>query len=552
MTAQILGKPVRAGRIVRRLAHARLEAAVEPADKGFVVRGTVSGRPGRIEVFRSPAPAEFLLNNWQSWGPMEAATPATRFPELEAIVRDYSPWLFSPLGAEVLRGPTSDHVAAWDGGLAGFLASRIGHPFFTIEGDDLVGWIEYFGADFEDPVAIEPLTVLEGGAVEDLLAEYGRQVKRANRVRINEWNPVGWCSWYHYFGKLGWPDVLENLDAAAADRRSFPFEVFQVDDGYETEIGDWLTAKPGYPGLDGLAAAVQERGFRAGIWAAPFSAAESSRLFDEHPDWMIAGDDGRPKPCYKGWGRTIYGLDATHPGAAAWLDATVRALRAVGFSYLKFDFLFAGAMPGTRQKRVTPIQAYREGMRIIRRAAGGDFVLGCGAPLLPSAGLVDGMRIGEDTAPYWKTKPSGFQGPNAYFALKNALMRQFMHRSWWLNDPDCLLLRDREVELAGNERELYALAAGALDNMVVDSDRLALLGPPGKDLLRQALRLRGRRVKVTGLLGELGKDLFVVEGLGGGREGFRLAANLSESPQNIENRAVPARSALFLDPRGRD
>jgi alpha-galactosidase len=552
LTAQILGKPARPGRIVRRLAGARLEASVEPAAQGLVVRGTVTGRPGRVEVFRLPAPAELLLNNWQSWGPMEAATPATRFPELEAVVRDYSPWLFSPLGAEILRGPTSDHVTAWDGGLAGFLASRMGHPFFTVEGDDLVGWIDYFDAVFEDPVALEPLAVLEGGRVEDLLAEYGRLVKRRNRVRVNDWNPVGWCSWYHYFGKLGWPEVVENLEAAAADRRSFPFEVFQVDDGYETEIGDWLTTKPGYPGLDGLAAAIKGRGFRAGIWAAPFSAAESSRLFAEHPDWMVAGDDGRPKPCYKGWGRTIYALDTTHPEAAAWLDETVRTLRAAGFSYLKFDFLFAGAMPGTRRKKATPIQAYREGMQVVRRAAGTDFVLGCGAPLLPSVGLVDGMRIGEDTAPYWKTKPSGFQGPNAYFALKNALMRQFMHRSLWLNDPDCLLVRDKEIELTGNERELYALTAGALDNMIIDSDRLKLLGQPAKDLLRQALGLRGRRAVVRGLLGEFGRDLFVVDGREGGRGGFRLATNLSESPKSVENRVVPPRSALFLDPRGRD
>lgn len=544
MTPQILGKPARAGRLVRRLARSRVEAVVEPAPLGHIVRGTVAGRPGRIEVFRGPAPAEFLLNNWQSWGPMEAVTPATRFPELEAVVRDYSPYLFSPLGDEILGGPMSDHVVAWDGGLAGFLASRTGHPFFTIEGDDLVGWIDYFESEFEDPVAIEPLAVLEGGRVEDLLGEYARLVKGANRVRISGWNPVGWCSWYHYFGRLGWPDVIENLDAAAADRRSFPFEVFQVDDGYETGIGDWLAAKPGYPGIDGLAAAIRERGFRAGIWAAPFSASETSRLFAEHPGWMVAGEDGRPKPCYKGWGQTIYALDATHPEAAGWLEGTIQALRTAGFSYLKLDFLFAGAMPGRRRKRITPIQAYREGLRTIRRAAGGGFVLGCGAPLLPSVGLVDGMRIGEDTAPYWKTKPSGFQGPNAYFALKNALMRQFMHRTFWLNDPDCLLLRDREIELSGNERELYAHAAGALDNMIVVSDRLSLLGRGGKDLLKQALQLRGRQVRVRGLLGELGKDVYIVEGQEGSRGTFRLAANLSDSPGMVEKRAIAPRSSM--------
>jgi len=477
---------------------------------------------------------------------MERVTPATRFPELEALVRGRSPHHFSPLPAELLRGPVSDYFAAWDGGLAGFLASRVGHPFFTIEGGDLVGWIEYFHAEFDDPVPIEPLVVLEGGPVEELLAEYGRLVKRTSRVRINDWNPVGWCSWYHYFGKLGWPDILENLEQAAADRTSFPFDVFQVDDGYETDIGDWLTAKPGYPGIDGLAGAIKDRGFRAGIWAAPTSAAETSRLFAEHPGWMVAGEDGRPKPCYQGWGQTIYALDTTHPEVLAWLDATFRSLRRAGFSYLKIDFLFAGAMPGTRQKRVTPIQAYRQGLRAIQRAAGGDFVLGCGAPLLPSVGLVDGMRIGEDTAPYWKTRPSGFQGPNAYFALKNALMRQFMHRTMWLNDPDCLVLRDRENELSPKERELYALASGALDNMIIDSDRLSLLDRSARSLFRRSLDLRGASVVVRGLLGELGDDLFLVEGSRGRKEGFRLAANLADEPGRVENKVIGPRSSLFV------
>ena len=546
MTVQLFGKPARAGRLVRRYGEARVEAEVERTEDGLVVRGTVSGRPGRIEAFRAPAPAVFLLNNWQSWGPAEAVTPETRYPELGAIVRDYSPYLFSPLPAELLKGPVSDYFAAWDGGLAGFTASRAGHPFFTVEGDDLVGWIDYFDASFEAPVPLEPLAVLEGGTgAGDVLEAYGRLVKRANRVRVNAWNPVGWCSWYHYFGKLGWADVLENVEAAAGDRRGLPFDVFQVDDGYETEIGDWLSPKPGYPDIGGLARTITGKRFRAGIWTAPFSAAESSRLFAEHPGWMVA-EGGKPKPCYKGWGRTIYALDTTHPEVRTWLAETVGALRRAGFDYLKIDFLFAAAMPGERRKAGTPVQAYREGMRTVREAAGDAFVLGCGAPLLPSTGLVDGMRIGEDTAPHWKTKPSPFQGPNAYFALKNALTRQFMHRAFWLNDPDCVLLRDREIELSRNERELYALAAGALDNMFVDSDRLALLGPGERALFRRALGLRGGRARVEGLLGELGPDAYVVDSQGGPGGRARLAVNLSDRECVIGGMAVPPRTGAVL------
>jgi alpha-galactosidase len=576
LTAQFLGKPVRAGRLVRRLENARVEAAVEKTPRGYILKGTVNGRPGRLEIYRAPAPPAFLLNNWQSWGPMERVTPSTRFPELEAIVRDYSPYLFSPLPGVLLRGPVSDYFAAWEGAVAGFLTSRIGHPFFTVEGGDLVGWVDYFDAEFDAPVALEPLVVLSGGpvkgrafgsplarglyrastaevdprakpgapaAVEGLLDIYGALVKRANRVRINPWNPVGWCSWYHYFGKLVWDDILENLDIAARDRKSFPFDVFQVDDGYETEIGDWMSPKPGYPDLAGLARAITRKGFKAGIWTAPFSAAATSELFARHPDWMVQ-EDGRPKLCYRGWGKQIYALDTTHPEVKTWLHDTFSKLRKAGFTYLKIDFLFAAAMPGTRRKRATPIQAYREGLGVVRRAAGRDFVLACGAPLLPSAGLVDGMRIGEDTAPYWKTKPSGFQGPNAYFALKNALLRQFMHRKFWLNDPDCLLLRDKETELTRNERELCALAAGALDNMVIASDKLSLLGPEEKSLFLRALALRGGRSRVSGLLGE---DAYVIHSQGGPSGDVRLGVNLSDRTAIIGGISVAPRSGALLE-----
>jgi alpha-galactosidase len=153
------------------------------------------------------------------------------------------------------------------------------------------------------------------------------------------------------------------------------------------------------------------------------------------------------------------------------------------------------------------------------------------------------MRIGEDTAPYWKTRPSAFQGPNAYYALKNALLRQFMHRKFWLNDPDCVLLRDREIELTRNERELYALACGALDNMIIDSDNLSLVGAEGKNLLRRALGLRGGTSRVLGLLGN---DAYTIRSTGGPAGEIGLAVNLGDETREIGGKMVPARSGAIM------
>lgn len=537
---QLFGKPVRMGRSVRRLGKARLEAAVEMAVGGFIVRGTVSGRPGRVEVLRLPVPETFLMNNWQSWGPTQKASPAGTFPELVPIA-ETNPYGFSPLLGELLPRVWSDYFIAWDGAVLGFLTSKIAHPFFLVEGADLVGYLEYFDAEFDDPVPLEPLAILRGATVEDLLDSYGALVKKENGVRPNPWNPVGWCSWYHYFGDLTWDDVVRNIETARGRKKSFPFDVFQVDDGYESDIGDWLKAKPDYPALDGLARAITRNGFRAGIWTAPFSAAETSDVVAGHPGWMVA-EDGRPKFCHRSWNRTIHALDLTQPVVQAHIFELFDTLKRAGFDYFKIDFLFGSAMPGDRRRNVTPIQAYREGLRVIRKAVGRSFVLGCGAPLLPSVGLVDGMRIGEDTAPYWKTKPSAFQGPNAYFALKNALLRQFMHRKLWTNDPDCVLLRDHEIELSRNERELYALACGALDNMMIDSDNLSLVGEEGKSLFRRSLDLRGGKSRVLGVLGD---DLYLIESKGGPAGDFTLGVNLSDEPAEIRGNTVTARSGAL-------
>jgi alpha-galactosidase len=239
-------------------------------------------------------------------------------------------------------------------------------------------------------------------------------------------------------------------------------------------------------------------------------------------------------------------LDLTDPDVLTHIHKVFSTLKKAGFDYFKIDFLFGSAMPGDRKRPVTPIQAYRAGLRAIRRAVGSSFILGCGAPLLPSVGFVDGMRIGEDTAPHWKTRPSPFQGPNAYFALKNAVMRQFMHGRFWLNDPDCVLLRDRQIELSRNERELYALVSGALDAMLIDSDNLALLSEEGRALFRRALALRGGRSRVLGLLG--GDDVYLVESKQGPAGSLRLAVNLSDGPGRADGSELAARSAAFLVP----
>src|SRR5262249_23897945 len=149
-----------------------------------------------------------------------------------------------------------------------------------------------------------------------------------------------------------------------------------------------------------------------------------SHTYAAHPDWVIRDASGQPLNALDNWGSANYCLDTTNPDALDWICQVIAtAAREWGFEYLKLDFLYAASMRGVRHDgSVTSVQAYRAAMRRLREVAGERFILGCGAPLLPSIGIVDGMRIGSDVANYWGGDATGnADGPSLSNALRATL-----------------------------------------------------------------------------------------------------------------------------------
>ncbi|HET6214252.1 MAG TPA: glycoside hydrolase family 36 protein, partial [Micromonosporaceae bacterium] len=200
--------------------------------------------------------------------------------------------------------------------------------------------------------------------------------------------PTAWCSWYHYYTAVTEHDVLENLDAIGS--AELPVDVVQLDDGWESEIGDWLTLSTRFSTLDGVVGRIRAAGRRAGIWVAPFLVGARSEVFRNHPDWLIGGPDGQPVSAGHNWGQDVYGLDVTHPGSQDYLRRTFGWLASLGIDYFKIDFTYAGALAGSRHSGVPALRAYRDAVTLIRGVIGPDaYLLGCGAPILPSVGLFD-------------------------------------------------------------------------------------------------------------------------------------------------------------------
>src|SRR4029450_10212101 len=99
--------------------------------------------------------------------------------------------------------------------------------------------------------------------------------------------------------------------------------------------------------------------------------------------------------------------DTTHPDVLAHLEDLARALVATGFDYLKLDFTFSPAVDGRWHDPARPPPGRaRAGPGPLPRGAGERaFLLGCGVPLAPAVGVVDGCRIGQDVAPTWGLDP---------------------------------------------------------------------------------------------------------------------------------------------------
>ena len=169
--------------------------------------------------------------------------------------------------------------------------------------------------------------------------------------------------------------------------------------------GDW-EANPKFPaGMKSFAEKVTATGRTPGLWLAPFMVSTKSRLAKDHPDWLLCDEHGAPVRAGITWSGNPLCLDVTHPDVLEWVDQLIRKLRGWGYGYLKLDFLYIGGLIGKRYRDIPREAAYRHALKVMREAAGDAYILACGAPILPSLGLCDGLRIGPDVSPYWLNKP---------------------------------------------------------------------------------------------------------------------------------------------------
>jgi alpha-galactosidase len=441
-------------------------------------KGGVIATSSRLILSLPSAAKRYLISGWQSWS--LTAWVATDRPILPML-------------------PSSMHALQTD---PGFARERRPNGSWYGAVDLGEGSVVFLGAlDLESHVMLDGLALrgsyemgsgdwfIANSAEDEIMLEYAELLgERLGRKRI-ETNARTWCSWYSLYTEIHEQQLLKVLgDLGGREKpESMPFDVFQVDDGWQVSIGDWEANSKFPSGMESLATRITETGRKAGLWLAPLLVVPSSRTFQEHKSWLLRNEDGKLVQAGFNWSERLYALDTTHPDVLLWLSELMTKIRKWGYDYIKLDFLYAGALPGKRTVDMPRETAYRNGLKTIRAALGDAYFLTCGAPILPSLGLCDGIRVGPDVAGHFRSHRDDDLLMNfAIPGVRNAL-RTTLNRLWLQplvnTDPDVVYFGSRQNTLTIEQKSLLQelaqicgfKASSDIPTWITEPERAALI-----------------------------------------------------------------------------
>jgi hypothetical protein len=352
----------------------------------------------------------------------------------------------------------------------------------------------------EDMVS-ERLMFEAGPDYHNQLLAYGDAVRRLHHARVSSETPIGWWSWTVYYGAINEGETLANGDWQAEHLKSLGYKYFQIDEGYQYARGEYTTPNATqFPdGLRFVGHHLTGEGLTFGVWTAPFEVTSRAWIYEHHKDWLVHNAKGQPVPIGDVWDQktdVLYALDTTHPGAQQYMRDTYRTLaREWGVRFIKLDFMDTTAIEGYRYRpNTTALEAQRIGLQVIRDAVGEEVILDKdGSPMLNPVGLVDTGRISADTGHSFERTKNAASGIAARF---------YMHRNFFVNDPDAFNVTAAHLMERANERSSISLGAAQAsialsavsggmyeigDDMLVlgsEKDRLALV--ENRELLNMA------------------------------------------------------------------
>lgn len=350
--------------------------------------------------------------------------------------------------------------------LLGSLSERAGYTIITFDSaaDCIRIEKELEGVTFKEEKCLLSLAVLKG----EYNAVFDKYFEMMNISKPRVQRSCGYTTWYNYYTSVTEKIVNRDLDAIAKlDTR---IDIFQIDDGFERTVGDWLEPdKKKFPsGMKVVADSIHKHNMLAGLWLAPFAVTPKSHIYKQHKDWLVRDEKGKIHYASHNWGG-FYALDIYNNEVRAYIRKVFdTVLNEWGYDMVKLDFLYACSIIPIHGKSRGEIMC--EAMDFLRECCGDKIILGCGVPLAPAFGKVDFCRIGADVGLGWENNAFSREDVSTQHTLMNTIFRRHLDGRAFLNDPDVFLLRDNNIQMPLNKRKIVAKVNSLCGNLLFVSD----------------------------------------------------------------------------------
>ena len=287
----------------------------------------------------------------------------------------------------------------------------------------------------------------------------------------------GWTSWYNYYTNITEEIISKNIDAFR--QRNLEIDVFQIDDGYQRAVGDWLETNKNFPhGMKSLSDKAHEANYRAGLWLAPFICEQKSDIMTHHPGWLLRNADEKPVKAGRNdnWSGHFYALDFYNDEFRNYLAQVFhKVLNEWNFDLVKLDFLYAACLLPRKGKPRGMIM--EEAMAFLRKLIGNKLMLGCGVPLASAWGKADYCRIGCDVGLGWDDRTPAIihvqERVSTVNAIADTIGRHHQDALGFRNDPDVFLLRSNNISLSTDQKLTLFLVNSIFGSILFTSDNLA-------------------------------------------------------------------------------
>lgn len=423
-----------------------------------------------------------FVNGFQSWTVSREYSPNEAMNEFKPRVLGLEKRKFNPLGIWGAGDLTFHKYPEKAGIIYGYSYGYIrnkNHLFFLGSLSEAAGYTiitfhsaadcisiekELEGVTFCKDKKVLSLAILEGGF--DCVFDRYFEMMQIEKPRVKR--QCGYTTWYNYYTGVTEKIVKRDLDAIS--KLGVKINIFQIDDGYERTVGDWLEPdKRKFPsGMKAVADSIHQKNMLAGLWLAPFAVTPKSHIYQKHKDWLVRDKKGKIHFASHNWGG-FYALDIYNNEVRSYIKKVFdTVLNDWGYDMVKLDFLYACSIIPIHGKSRGEIMC--DAMEFLRECCKDKIILGCGVPLAPAFGKVDFCRIGADVGLCWEEKSFSREDVSTQHTLMNTIFRRQLDGRAFLNDPDVFLLRDNNIKMPLQKRNIIALVNSLCGNLLFVSD----------------------------------------------------------------------------------